>query len=338
MLTVSYSLTPEDLAELDAEARGGWFRRILGAPVRGLLGGLGLIVVWQALFFFPTKHWFGNLVIAGFGVFLLWVALDWPGLRWLLQRLSDPTAPQQVSFLDGKLVCSSGGKTQQLRWFPEQGFKENEKFFLLRTPENGRLAIPKRAFSLDQERSLRELLQRKPVFGDSIDCHFVLTQAELAEATVARHPRIGTKTGKLLVRAACAGCVLLILWLPAHVGTSWRQIFRNEPGFAAWLLLIGACNLYAAMGSPGLNALNRLDHERRVRFSNLDVEVTLDGRASTYPWRRFSSYQETQNFFLFSPQRIRFSMIPKKALQPRAEEKLRALLDSKLRCTSKSHA
>jgi hypothetical protein len=336
MLTVSYSLTPEDLAELDAEARGGWFRRILAAPVRGLLGGLGLIVVWQALFFFPTEHWFGNLVIAGFGDFLLWVALDWPGLRWLLQRLSDPTALQQVSFMDGKLVYSSGGKTQQLRWFPERGFEENEKFFLLRTPENGRLAIPKRAFSLDQERSLRELLQRKPAFCDSIDCHFVLTQAELAEATVARHPRIGTKTGKLLVRAACAGCVLLILWLPAHVGTSWRQIFRNEPAFAAWLLLIAACNLWTAAACPGLNALNRLDQERRVRLNSLDVEVTLSGRTSTYPWRRFSSYQETQNFFLLSPQRIRFSMIPKKALQPQDEERLRALLESKLPRTSGS--
>jgi hypothetical protein len=38
MLTVSYSLTPEDLAELDVEARGGWFRRILGTPVRAFSG------------------------------------------------------------------------------------------------------------------------------------------------------------------------------------------------------------------------------------------------------------------------------------------------------------
>jgi hypothetical protein len=95
-------------------------------------------------------------------------------------------------------------------------------------------------------------------------------------------------------------------------------------------LLIGACNLWSAAGSPGLNAMNRLDQERRVRLSNLDVEVTLSGRTSTYTWRRFSSYQETPNFFLFSPQRIRFSMIPKKALQPHQEEKLRAMLESKL--------
>jgi YcxB-like protein len=122
----------------------------------------------------------------------------------------------------------------------------------------------------------------------------------------------------------------LILWLPAHIGTSWRQLFRNEPAFAAGLLLIGACNLWSAAGSPGLNAMNRLDQERRVRLSNLDVEVTLSGRTSTYAWCRFSSYQETPNFFLFSPQRIRFSMIPKKALQPHEEEKLRAMLESKL--------
>jgi YcxB-like protein len=335
MLTVSYTLTPQDLTELDAEARGGWSRRILGTPVRGLLGGLGLVVIWQACFFFPREHWFGNPAIACFGTFLLWMALDWPGLRWANRRFSDPTAVSQVSFLDGKLVLSSRGKTQQLRWFPESGFKENEKFFLLRTPENGRLAIPKRAFSLEQERSFRELLQREQP-GDSIDCHFVLTQAELAEATVARHPRIGTKTGKSLLRAACAGCVLLILWLPAHVGTSWMQIFRNEPAFAAGLLLIAAWNLWSSAGSPGLNALNRLDQERRVRLNNLGVEVTLSGRTSTHPWRRFSSYQETQNFFLFSPQRIRFSMIPKKALQPQDEEKLRALLESKLPRTSGS--
>ena len=35
MLTVSYSLTPEDLAELDAEARGGWFLRTLGDTGKG---------------------------------------------------------------------------------------------------------------------------------------------------------------------------------------------------------------------------------------------------------------------------------------------------------------
>jgi hypothetical protein len=217
-----------------------------------------------------------------------------------------------------------------LRWFPERGFKENEKFFFLRTPEGGGLDIPKRAFSPDQQRAFRELLQRKPVSEDAIDCHFALTETGLAEATVARHPRMGTKTGKLLVRAPGAGCGLLILWLPAHLGTSWKQLFRNEPAFAAGLLLIGACNLWSAAGSPGWKAMNRLDQERRVRLNNRDVEVTLSGRTSTYTWPRFSSYQETPNFFLFSPQRILFSMIPKKALRPHEEEKLRALLESKL--------
>jgi hypothetical protein len=336
MLTVSYSLTPEDLAELDAEARGGWFFRILRIPVMALIGAIGLILLWQAFFFFSREPGFGNLVLAGLGGVFLWVALDWPGLRWLLQRLSDPTAPQQVSFVDGKLVYSSGRKTQELRWFPERGFKENEKFFLLRTPENGRLAIPKRAFSPDQERAFRELLRRKPLPGDSIDCHFTLTQDELNESSVARHSWIGTRPRKLLLRALCAGCALVVLWLPTLRGTSWKQELRNEPAVAVWFLFIAAWNVYAAVGSPGLNALNRLDHERRVRLNNSDVEVTLDGRASTYLWSRFSSYEETTNFFLFSPQRIRFSMIPRKALQPQDEEKLRALLESKLPRTSGS--
>jgi hypothetical protein len=106
----------------------------------------------------------------------VWIALDFPGLRWFFHRLADPTAAQQLSFLDGKLIHSSGGKTQQLRWFPERGFKENEKFFFLRTPEGGGLDIPKRAFSPDQQRAFRELLQRKPVSDDAIDCHFVLTE------------------------------------------------------------------------------------------------------------------------------------------------------------------
>ena len=234
MLTVSYRLTPEDLAELDREARGGWFRRILGTPARGFLGGLGLLAVWQAFFLFPREHWFGNLAIAVCGTVFVWIALDFPGLRWFFHRLADPTAAQQVSFLDGKLIHSSGGKTQQLRWFPERGFKENEKFFFLRTPEGGGLDIPKRAFSPNQQRAFREWLERKPVSGDSIDCRFVLTETGLAEATVARHPRIGTKTGKLLVRAACAGCVLLVLWLPAHIGLrggSYSEMsLRSPPG------------------------------------------------------------------------------------------------------------
>lgn len=166
MLTVSYSLTTEDLAELEAEARGGWVPRILGIPVRGLLGGSGLVVIWQAFFFFPREHWFANLAIACFGNFLLWLALDWPGLRWASRRFSSRTAAQELSFLEGKIVYSRSGKTQEFQWLPERGFKENEKFFFLRMPKF-RFAIPKRAFSLEQERHFRELLLRKPALADS---------------------------------------------------------------------------------------------------------------------------------------------------------------------------
>lgn len=336
MLTVSYSLTPEDLAELEAEAEGGWFRRILHIPVRAFLGAAGLILIWQAFFFFPSEHWFGNLAIAGFGAFLLWMTLDWPGLRKLSRRLFDPTAVQQVSFLDGKVVYSSRGATQQFQWFPERGFKENEKFFLLQTPEARKLAIPKRAFSPDQEHAFRELLHHEPARGESIDCRFTLTRDELNEATVARHPWIGSKTGKVVMRALSGSCASLVLWFPLHVATSWSQIFRNEPGVAIGLIVYAAFCLWSATGYVGLRDLNRLDLERQIRISNLDVKVTLGTRTKIYKWREFFLFQETPNLLVLWTPFTRFWTIPKRSLQPEDQEKLRALLDRKLRERSSS--
>jgi hypothetical protein len=343
MVTIRYSLTPEDLAELEAARRGGLLSRILRIPAAVFIGLIGLAMAWPAIFVFPWHpwdHWFGNLAIAGVGFFMLWGGLDMPGLRWLFDRLSDPRAESELQIYEGKIVCSCRGRTHQFRWFPQRGFREKGKFFFVRALDTN-FAIPKRAVTPEQERKLRELVQPvavppESVRGEAIECSFFLTQDELNEALAARHRSflqrwLSTRYGRLFGRAICGLSALGVLGLPVLMGKSWAEEFRNEPGVAVGLVGFGLFWLWTAAGCPGSKALNRLDLPRRIRISDRQVDVTRGTKTSTYRWKRFFSYQETQNLFLLRTQIVvQFWMIPKRALQPGDEEHLRTLLDRKL--------
>lgn len=190
MVTIRYRLTPEDLGELEAERRGGLAVRILRIPAGALVGGIGLVLVWQAIFFFPWNHWFGNLAPVGMGLVFLWVGTDLPRRKWLSLRFSHPFSESEVQIYEGKLVCSRGEKTQQFRWFPKRGFRENQNFFFLHAFDT-KLAIPKRVVTPDQEKRLRALAQQpsetqKPDRNEAVECSFFLTQDELNEASAAR--------------------------------------------------------------------------------------------------------------------------------------------------------
>lgn len=168
MVSITYSLTPEDYAELEAqferERRNGWGRRVWRVAGGGIVGFLGVFATWQALFFFPWTFPSHNLLIAGTGLLMLWVGLQVPGLRWLLQRLSDPYATCELRIYDGNIVSMHSGKPRQYRWRAARGFKENEKFFFLRAHRDDvRWAIPKRAVAPEQEMRLRELVLRASV-------------------------------------------------------------------------------------------------------------------------------------------------------------------------------
>jgi YcxB-like protein len=343
MVAIRYSLTPEDLAELKAGRRGGLLSRILRIPAAVLIGLIGLAMAWPAIFVFPWHpwdHWFGNLAIAAVGLFMLWVSLDMPGVRWLSQRLSDPRAESELQVYEGGIVCSCRGKIHYLRLRPQRSFRENRKFFFLRALDT-EFAIPKHAVTPEQEKKLRELVQpvalpQESVRGDAIECSFFLAQDELNEALAARHRSflerwLSTKYGRLFGRAICVLTALGILGLPILMGKSWAEEFRNEPGVAVGLVGFGLFYLFAAAGCPGLRALNRLDLPRRIRISDRQVAVSRGTKTSTYSWKRFFSYQETQNLFVLRTQIVvKFWTIPKRALQPGDEEKLRALLDRKL--------
>jgi len=346
MVTIRYSLTPEDHAELEAERRGGPFLRILRIPAAVLIGLIGLAMAWPAIFVFPWhpwNHWFGNLAIAGVGFFMLWIGLDMPGLKWISERLSDPYTESEVQLYEGKIVCSCRGKTHQFRWFPRRGFREKGKFFFVRAFD-AEFAIPKHAVTPEQEKKLRELVQPQAARtappestrGDAVECSFFLTQDELNEASASRPHSflqrwLSTKYGRVFGRALCGFGALAVFGLPVFMGKSWTEEFRSEPGVAVGLVGLGLFYLFAAAGCPGLRALNHLDLERRIRISDAAVEVTRGTKTSVYKWKRFFSYHETPTLFVLRPQVVVwFWTVPKRSLQPGDEGKLRMLLDRKL--------
>jgi len=338
MVTIRYRLTPEDLAELDARRHGGICYRAFRIAVGAFIGVLGLTLAWPSFLipWHPWTHWFGNLAILGLGIFILWMGLDSPGLMWLSHRFSDPYAECEVRLYEGKVVCSRAGKTQQFRWFPKRGFRENEKFFLLRALD-AKFAIPKRALTTAQDYELRALVQpaNSESDSDTIECNFFLTHDELNEASVTPQGWfqrwLKTPYGRLTARAVCGLGAIGVLFLPGRLGSSWAQEFRTEPGVAAGIFGFELLWLFVAAGCPGLKSLNRLDLERRIRISELVVEVTRGARTSTYPWKRFLSYQETPNLFVLRTRIVvQFWTIPKRALRPRDDERLRSLLDRKL--------
>jgi len=333
MVSITYSLAPEDFAELEAKRRGGLLFRALRIPVSAFVGFIGLFTVWQAVFFFPWNTWdhrFWNPAIAGLGLLILWVGLDLPGLTWLARRFNDRYAPQELRIYEGKIVSSRGGKTREFRWFPKRGFKESEGFYFL-SASKAKWAIPKRAVSLAQEKSLRDLIQQEPSRGEIIECRFLLTQEELNEVSRYLHPWLGSKYGKLVARVMGGAEALFILMVPGLIGSSWAREFRTEPTVAAGLIGFGLFSLWGATGCLGLRALNRLDLERRITFSNVEAEVMRGPKTSRYNWRRFVSYLESPDLFvLCATPTVPLLTIPKRALSPGEQDRLRSLLDRKL--------
>jgi len=333
MVKISYSLTPEDLDCLEAERRGGVPRRALRIVFGVLLGSMGLITVWQALLFFPWNRPFGNFMIAVMGVVFLWIGLGSPGAKWISRRMFDPFAASEVQVLEGKLVYSCGGKRKEFRWLPKRGFSESDMFFFLRTFHSEiKLTIPKRALTVEQERSLRELATREsaPSGGDEIDCRFVLRQKELDESSAAGRSLLGSKYGKIVQRIACGLGAVLVALVPRIIGKSWPQEFRTEPGLAACAIGVALFYIWAATGCFGLQNLSRMDRERRITISDAGVSVSYGAKMKTYNWMRFAAYQETQNLFLLRTQSVEYWTIPKRALAAWDLERLRAVLDRRL--------
>ncbi len=335
MVRIRYRLTAEDFAELEAVRRGGPIKRILRILAGSFLGLLGLALVWQACFFWSRHLWPANLTVASMGLVLLWVGIDAPGLTWLLHRLSDPHAQREIDVYEGKLAWSSGNRSHESAWIPERGFQENARFFFLQAfGSDARLAVPKRALDSDQERSLRAFVQQPSADSHPVECRFFLTQEELDEASASQgrvHRWLNTKYGRVSARVICGLAVLALIWLPRYLGESWSEEFRAEPGVTAGLAGFGLLWFWCAMGCVGLKKLNRLDLERRIKVSDLAVEVTRGSKTSTYKWKRFFSFQETPNLLILRQRTmVQCWIIPKSALSPGEQERLRSLLNRKL--------
>ena len=333
MVTIRYRLTPEDLAELEEERRGGIGRRAFRITAGVFMGLVGVLNLRAALYIFPFNRWPLNLIHAGAGLLFLWAGFEFPGLSWLLRQFHNPHGECEIQIDEGKIVCSSKKRTRQFRWLPQRGFKESDKFFTLRASDNVRWRVPKRAVSVEQAHALRQLVEEMPTGTDIIECRFFLTQADLDEASAATQPWpwLATKNGRIVGRCICALFALVIPLIPRYVGKSWPEMLRSEPAVAWCLIGFELFYLWAIAGCAGLKRLNRLDLERRMRISGLNIQVCRGDKISTYPWKRFSTYQETENLFILRAQvRVRCRLISKRALAPPDQERLRSLLNRKL--------
>jgi YcxB-like protein len=262
---------------------------------------------------------------------LLWIGLEMPGLAQLFRLFADPHAELEVSVYEGKVVCSRRGNRQQFRWLPRRGFRENGKFFFLRAlGSEEKLAIPKRVITPELEKSLRELVEHEPVRGEVVECRFFLTRDEIDKAATLLHPWANSRYGKLLSRGMCGLSALAVPWIPGLLGKSWREVFATQPGVALAAIGLGLFWAWAAVGCPGMKALNRLDLERRIVVSDLGVEVTCGRRTFTYDWPRLFCYREAPGLFVVRTRFARFWTIPRRALQPGDGERLRSLLAKRL--------
>jgi hypothetical protein len=218
-----------------------------------------------------------------------------------------------------------------LRWLPKSGFRENERFFLFQARgEDQPWAVPKRAFTPEQEWSLRRLALEGSVPEEVIDCRFFLTQDEVDEASVANQRFAQSKNGRPLMRGICLLSALCVFWLPAFFGKSWTREFSTEPGIAVALIGFGLLSLWAASGCIGLKALNRLDVERIVTLDNAHVRVCCGSRTFNYDWKRMHTFQETARLFVLRTHFLRFWLIPKRSLHSGDEARLRSMLKNKL--------
>ncbi len=330
MVAIRYSLTREDLAELEAERRGGILRRSFRILAGSFCGLLGLFTIWQVNFFFPRHH--GSGLITAMGVVCLWAGFECPGLAWLFGILSDPYAECELVVHPGKLAVSARGKTREFRWLPRRGFKESEKFFILNAfGSEGKWTIPKRVVTAEQESRLRHLVDGEPTGGPVIECGFFLTPKDLEEASSAEQPLLGSPYGRILLRIGAALSTLVLPWIMWRLGKSWIDEFKHDPAVAVLLAGYELFMLWTATGCIGLKALRRLDLPRRIRISDLEVVSTRGEKTSRYKWKRFLYYRETENLFvLHTLLKVEFVTIPKRALQADDENGLRSLLSEKL--------
>src|SRR6201982_782025 len=196
MVTIRYRRTPNDLAEIEAELRGGFLQQVFRIMAGAFLGLIGLIFLWQSVLFFPWSRSLVNLGLVGLGLSFLWMGFEMPGMRWRSKRLGDPFAEWEVHVYEGKVATLSKGKSLQFRWLPQRGFKEKGNFFVLSAFKSGEtLVIPKHSVTPEQEQCLRDLVQKDPVAGSAVECRFYLTQEDLNEAGAAAHPWLGSMYG-----------------------------------------------------------------------------------------------------------------------------------------------
>lgn len=330
MVTIRYKLTSNDLAEIERERQGGFPRQVLRILFGAAAGFMGFFLVWQATLFFAWNRPSANLTFIGFGLLLVWCGFEAPGLNWLVRQFSDPFAEREIRVYDGKVITLCKGKSWQFRWLPRRGFKETRKFFLLSAlKSDGGVRIPKHAVTPEQEHSLREFVEAEPVAGSPIECSFFLTQGDLNEARVARHPWLGSKHGDIVSRLVLVMLAIFLptmFWIIRNSSKPDLQQLTREPVITACLVPYELLLVWGATGYIGKKSLYSLHRERRMQINNLEIATTRGSRTRAHSWKCFLGYQETANLFVL---RARFTIkfvIPKRALRSGDEERLRALL------------
>jgi len=204
-----------------------------------------------------------------------------------------------------------------------------------------RLPIPKRAFTQEQLKSLRND-SSLPDDTARFTIHFLLTEEDFDYAKNATAPWIATGKGHIAARVVCGTSGLFFLLAPnlgvfTDVRGGWAGLWEASPAVAFGLATFCVLQIWMGLGAAGLKSLERhLNHYNEPRtytFSDASITLKCGGRIRQKKWMNLLRFQETPNAFILYAQVFERVVIPKLALRGHDVDAFRDFLSSKLPCS-----
>ena len=164
---------------------------------------------------------------------------------------------------------------------------------------------------------------------------FVLTETEFKEAAALISPLSNNRYFRIAGRIICAWGTYFFIAVAGWTGHPWSSLVRTNPVGATLLSLLAGLNLYVAVGTPWINALNkrfnRFDLEREITLTDDLVIIRRGPRLWRRKWDAFDCFRENPAIYVLIIGGYEFWTIPKRAFGPGAEAVFGSFLESKLR-------
>lgn len=178
---------------------------------------------------------------------------------------------------------------------------------------------------------------------NALEVRFFLTPEEFDEGIGTLRAVTFPPGKKITARVANGILALALLYFPHFLGQTWASLFEWRPSLAILLGALFVLNAWNALGQVGVHKLNRLvnrlDWERRIRFSDQGMVVDWGQRNFRYRWQDMQFFQETPGLFVLKAGGTQFWTMPKRAIPAGRGDQLRSMLVSHIpqRETVSSH-